>query len=104
MNKKVSVRVFSSLLLNSVDEYKLCRSLGPGFPIPVEISPFCPQHTIRTIAAIPSFTGCDPVLRMGSSSNNKVDGDGIAITYYGNYIADLYFKEILRMCHKWRMI
>jgi ribose 5-phosphate isomerase A len=76
-----------------VDESKLCDGLGPGFPIPVEITPFCHEHTIRTIAALPSCAGCKPVLRMGSSSNNKVDGDEIAITDNGNYIVDLHFTE-----------
>ena len=32
------------------------------------------------------------VLRMGSSSNNKNDGDEIAVTDNGNYIVDLHFK------------
>ena len=33
---------------------------------------------------------------MGSSSNNKVDGDQIAITDNGNYIVDLHFKESIK--------
>lgn len=33
---------------------------------------------------------------MGSSSNNKVDGDEIAITDNGNYIVDLHFTEIIK--------
>jgi ribose 5-phosphate isomerase A len=81
---------------NSVDESKLCHGLGPGFPIPVEITPFCHEHTIRTIASLPSCAGCDPVLRMGSSSNNTVDGDEIAVTDNGNYIVDLHFKEKIK--------
>jgi len=32
------------------------------------------------------------VLRMGSSSTNKSDGDEIAVTDNGNYIVDLHFK------------
>jgi ribose 5-phosphate isomerase A len=68
--------------------------LGPGFPIPVEITPFCHEHTMRTVAALPSLAGkCKPVLRMGSSTNNKVDGDEIAVTDNGNYIVDLHFDE-----------
>ena len=79
-----------------VDESKLCDGLGPTFPIPVEITPFCHEHTIRTIAALPSCAGCKPVLRMGSSSNNKVDGDEIAVTDNGNYIVDLHFTEAIK--------
>jgi ribose 5-phosphate isomerase A len=33
---------------------------------------------------------------MGSSSNNKVDGDEIAITDNGNYIVDLHFKVAIK--------
>lgn len=83
-----------------MDESKLCEGLGPGFPIPVEITPFCHEHTIRTIAALPSCSGCKPVLRMGSSSNNKVDGDSIAVTDNGNYIVDLHFAEKIRNAAK----
>jgi ribose 5-phosphate isomerase A len=82
------------LLLSLVDESKIVDGLGPGFPIPVEITPFCHEHTMRTVAALPSLVGkCNPVLRMGSSTNNKVDGDEIAITDNGNYIVDLHFDE-----------
>jgi len=80
----------------SVDESKLCDGLGPGFPIPVEITPFCHEHTIRKIAELPSCAGCKPVLRMGSSSNNKVDGDEIAVTDNGNYIVDLHFTATIK--------
>ena len=48
---------------------------------------------MRSIAALPSCQGCKPVLRMGSSSNNKPDGDEIAVTDNGNYIVDLFFQE-----------
>jgi ribose 5-phosphate isomerase A len=75
-----------------VDESKLTDGLGPGFPIPVEITPFCHEHTMRTIGDLPSCKGkCNPVLRMGSSSSNKADGDEIAVTDNGNYIVDLHF-------------
>jgi len=79
-----------------VDESKIVDGLGPGFPIPVEITPFCHEHTMRTVAALPSCEGCNPVLRMGSSSNNKVDGDEIAITDNGNYIVDLHFETAIK--------
>jgi len=79
-----------------VDESKLCSGLGPGFPIPVEITPFCHEHTIRTVANLPTCKGCNAVLRMGSSSNNKIDGDNIAVTDNGNYIVDLHFNEPIK--------
>lgn len=79
-----------------VDESKLCDGLGPGFPVPVEITPFCHEHTIRSIAALPSCAGCTPLLRMGSISNNKGDGEEIAVTDNGNYIVDLHFTETIK--------
>merc|ERR1712094_85987 len=41
-----------------VDESKLCDGLGPGFPVPVEITPFCHEHTMRQVAALDSCEGC----------------------------------------------
>ena len=82
--------------LCSVDESKLCDGLGPGFPLPVEITPFCHEHTLRLIANLPSCEGSDAVLRMGSSSSNVPDGDEIAVTDNGNYIVDLHFKEAIK--------
>lgn len=78
------------------DESKLCEGLGPGFPIPVEITPFCHEHTIRSVSELSTCAGCKPVLRMGLSSNNKVDGDEIAVTDNGNYIVDLHFTEPIK--------
>jgi ribose 5-phosphate isomerase len=69
----------------------------------VEITPFCHEHTLRTIAALPSCAGCDAVLRMGSSSSNKPDGDEIAITDNGNYIVDLHFTEAIKDAPKMAM-
>merc|ERR1712157_670026 len=47
-----------------VDESKLCRGLGPEFPVPVEITPFCHEHTIRKVANLPALSDkCKPVLR-----------------------------------------
>ncbi len=75
-----------------VDESKLTAGLGPGFPLPVEITPFCWEHTLKKVGALPSLAGCEPRLRLGSSANNQVDGDEPALTDNGNYIVDLFFK------------
>ena len=77
----------------SVDESKLRPYLGPGFPIPVEITPFSHLRTIREISSLPSCRGCDPILRMGSVTSNSRDGENIAITDNGNYIVDLHFVD-----------
>lgn len=84
----------------TVDESKLTDGLGPGFPIPVEITPFCHEHTMRQVAALPSCEGCNPVLRMGSSSSNVNDGDEIAVTDNGNYIVDLHFETPIKDARK----
>ena len=61
--------------------------------VPVEITPFCHEHTLRKVAALPSLAGCEAKLRMGSAANNKADGDEIAVTDNGNYIVDLVFDK-----------
>lgn len=76
-----------------VDESKLCDGLGPSFPVPVEVVQFCADHILRTIEALPALAGCKGVLRMGSSSSNKPDGDKPAVTDNGNFIIDLHFSE-----------
>jgi len=90
------VEVCADKFIVIVDESKLTDGLGPGFPVPVEIVPFCHEHTLRTVAALSSCEGCKPVLRMGSSQNNQVDGDEIAVTDNGNYIVDLHFEEPIK--------
>ena len=91
------VEVMAKKFVVIVDESKLCDGLGPHFPVPVEIVPFCHEHTMRLVAALPSVaaSGCKPVLRLGSSANNKVDGEEVAITDNGNYIVDLHFESPL---------
>lgn len=79
-----------------VDDSKLCDGLGPHFPVPVEIVPFCHEHTARVIASLPALDGCRPVLRLGSSSNNKSDGDKPAVSDNGNYILDLHFSKPIK--------
>jgi ribose 5-phosphate isomerase A len=78
------------------DETKLCDGLGPGFALPVEVVPFCHEHTMNAIAALPSLKGCKPQLRLGSSANNQIDGDEPAVTDNGNYIIDLFFDEPMK--------
>ena len=91
------VEVQAKQFIVIVDESKLCDGLGPGFPLPVEITPFCHEHTLRKVAALPSLEGCEAKLRMGAvSTGSKVDGDAIAVTDNGNYIVDLFFKEPIK--------
>lgn len=79
-----------------VDDSKLCDALGPSFPVPVEVVPFCHEHTARVIEALPSLAGCQARLRLGSAANNKSDGDKPAVTDNGNYIVDLHFAQPIK--------
>eukprot|EP01039_Chlorochromonas_danica_P004901 gene4901-5374_t len=90
------VEVMADKFVCIVDDSKLSKGLGPRFPLPVEITPFCHEHTRRVIEQLPALKGCKAVLRMGSASNNKRDGDNIAVTDNGNYIVDLHFTEPIR--------
>jgi len=94
------VEIMSEKFIVIVDESKLTDGLGPGFPVPVEITPFCHEHTMRQVAGLPSCEGCNPVLRMGSSSSNVSDGDEIAVTDNGNYIVDLHFETPIKDARK----
>merc|ERR1712086_535641 len=75
-----------------VDDSKICDALGPTFPIPIEIVPFCHEFTARQVEALPALKGAKAVLRLGSSASNKPDGDKPAVSDNGNYILDLHFK------------
>ena len=87
------VEVMADKFISIVDESKLCRGIGPSSPVPVEITPFCHEHTLRVVESLPSIRGCKAVLRRGSVENNKCDGENIAITDNGNYLLDLFFTE-----------
>lgn len=52
------VEIVSDKFICIVDESKLSKGLGPGFPLPVEITPFCYEHTRRVIENLPSVKGC----------------------------------------------
>merc|ERR1712087_803150 len=91
------VEVCADKFIVIVDESKLCDGLGPGFPLPVEITPFCHEHTIRTIASLPTVAGCEAKLRLGSAATGSApDGDEPAVTDNGNYIVDLFFTEPIK--------
>jgi ribose 5-phosphate isomerase A len=67
-----------------VDASKLCESLGPSFPLPVEVTPFGHQHTLRRIGQLPSLAGsaAAPKLR-------QLKTGGLYTTDNGNYIIDV---------------
>mmetsp|Transcript_54236 Transcript_54236/g.79496 ORF Transcript_54236/g.79496 Transcript_54236/m.79496 type:complete len:338 (-) Transcript_54236:41-1054(-) len=88
------VEAVSAKFICIVDETKLCTGLGPSFPLPVEITPFCHEHTMRIVATLTELAGCKAVLRTGDCSNNKSQPGGQpAVTDNGNYIVDLHFER-----------
>jgi len=91
------VESFSKKFVCVIDESKVSEYLGPKFALPVEITPFSFDHTIRMIESLSSLkgTGCKGVIRMGSLGTNKKDGKKIAVTENGNYIVDLHFTGSL---------
>lgn len=52
------VEVMADKFICIVDESKLGKGLGPGFPLPVEITPFCHEHTRRVIEGLSSLKVC----------------------------------------------
>lgn len=94
-DKMVYLPIVSKRFVCIVDESKLSKGLGLIAPLPVEITPFCSEHTRRLIETLPSLQGCKAVLRMGDVSNTKIDGPDVAVTDNGNYIVDLFFPSAL---------
>ncbi|GMH71111.1 hypothetical protein TrLO_g13264 [Triparma laevis f. longispina] len=79
-----------------VDQSKIVDALGPAFPLPIECLPFCIEHTMRNLEALPAMQGAKAVLRRGSSANNKVDGEEIAISDNNCYLVDMHFDEPIK--------
>lgn len=70
-------------LIIAVDESKIVQQLG-SFPLPVEVTPFGWQKTVRDIQSL----GCDPVLRRHHDVPFETDN--------GNYVIDCDFQLIER--------
>jgi ribose 5-phosphate isomerase A len=86
------VEIVSDKFICIVDDSKLSPWLGRRFPIPVEITPFCYEHTRRVLENLKSIKGCSARMRMGSAATIKPDGDNLAVTDNGNYIVDIYLS------------
>ncbi|KAK4530529.1 hypothetical protein CCYA_CCYA04G1386 [Cyanidiococcus yangmingshanensis] len=80
------VEVCAKKFVVIVDESKLVPGLGVSGAMPVEITPFCWQHTMRKIAALPSLAGCRAEPRRDASG-------ALYVTDNHNYIVDLYFEK-----------
>ena len=67
MRLVVAQRAFAWTLDLGVEREAAGDNLGPSFPLPVEVVPFCAEHTRRLLAALPSVQPAldRAVLRMG---------------------------------------
>lgn len=83
--KMVAARADEFIVI--VDESKLTDKLGSSFPLPVEVVPFCAEHTKRVVAALPSVAGS-----LDHAEMRQRDGKDY-FTDNGNKIVDLYFKD-----------
>ena len=87
------VEVCAKQFIVIVDESKLVPGLGVSGAMPVEVTPFCWQHTLRQIAALPSVAGC--------RAEPRRTGDGqLYVTDNQNYIVDLYFDRPIADAHR----
>ena len=61
-DKMVYLPIVSSQFVCIVDESKLSRSFGSprGAPLPVEVTPFCCEHTRRLIEQLPALQKAAP--------------------------------------------
>ncbi|AJS59322.1 ribose-5-phosphate isomerase RpiA [Paenibacillus sp. IHBB 10380] len=75
------VAFHSHTLIIVADESKFVDKLG-RFPLPVEVIPFAVEWTLNSLQQL----GCRPQLR--------TDGEKLAVTDNGNYIADCQFGSI----------
>ncbi|XP_075482305.1 putative ribose-5-phosphate isomerase 1 [Primulina tabacum] len=71
-----------------VDESKLVKHVGgSGLAMPVEVIPFCWNHSLRRLVDMFACAGCVGELRM-SVENGKP-----SVTDNGNFVIDLYFER-----------
>ncbi|KAL0430236.1 UNVERIFIED_CONTAM: putative ribose-5-phosphate isomerase 1 [Sesamum radiatum] len=71
-----------------VDESKLVKHVGGSrLAMPVEIIPFCWNHSLKRLVALFAYAGCVGELRKSG------DGGKAYVTDNGNYIIDLYFER-----------
>uniref|UniRef100_A0A7S0T664 ribose-5-phosphate isomerase n=1 Tax=Erythrolobus madagascarensis TaxID=708628 RepID=A0A7S0T664_9RHOD len=86
------VEVQAKKFIVIVDDSKLVPGLGVSGAMPVEVTPFCYEHTLKRLKDAPSLAGCDAKLRM--------DGEKPYVTDNDNYIVDLYFEKPIADANK----
>ena len=79
-----SEKVCAKKFIVIVDDSKMVPGLGVTGAMPVEITPFCHEHTQRTILGLPGVKGA-------ATGKLRMDGDKPYVTDNDNYIVDLYY-------------
>eukprot|EP00180_Rhodochaete_pulchella_P001611 Plantae.Rhodophyta-Rhodochaete_pulchella.ctg24439.p1 GENE.Plantae.Rhodophyta-Rhodochaete_pulchella.ctg24439~~Plantae.Rhodophyta-Rhodochaete_pulchella.ctg24439.p1 ORF type:complete len:281 (+),score=52.80 Plantae.Rhodophyta-Rhodochaete_pulchella.ctg24439:445-1287(+) len=82
------VEVQAKKFIVIVDDSKFVPGLGISGAMPVEVTPFCWEHSLKRLVDAPTLQGCTAKLRM--------DGDKPYVTDNDNYIVDLYFTEPIK--------
>ncbi|EPS62561.1 hypothetical protein M569_12224, partial [Genlisea aurea] len=71
-----------------VDDSKLVSHIGAsGLAMPVEVIPFCWNHSLNRLVALFSYAGCVGELRISPETGKPY------VTDNANYIIDLYFER-----------
>ena len=79
-----SLKVCAKKFIVIVDDSKMVPGLGVTGAMPVEITPFCHEHTQRTILALPGVKGA-------ATGKLRMEGGKPYVTDNDNYIVDLYY-------------
>lgn len=87
------IEMASDRVIIVADQSKLTRSIGPGFPIAVEVSQYSVESTMRRIEALESLQGCRCIQRYGLATNNRADGSVAAVSDNANFIVDIYLER-----------
>eukprot|EP00186_Timspurckia_oligopyrenoides_P003488 CAMPEP_0182444436 /NCGR_PEP_ID=MMETSP1172-20130603/2891_1 /TAXON_ID=708627 /ORGANISM="Timspurckia oligopyrenoides, Strain CCMP3278" /LENGTH=273 /DNA_ID=CAMNT_0024639991 /DNA_START=85 /DNA_END=906 /DNA_ORIENTATION=+ len=86
------VEVQAKKFIVIVDDSKMVEGLGISGAMPVEVTPFCWEHSLKRLKECESLAGCDAKLRM--------DGEKPYVTDNDNYIVDLYFETPIKDAEK----
>lgn len=88
------VEVCAKKFIVIVDDSKMVNGLGVSGAMPVEVTPFCWEHSLNRLVGAASLKGCTAKLRQNAQ------GTGPYVTDNDNYIVDLYFKEPIKDSRK----
>ena len=100
-DKMVYLPIVSSQFVCIVDESKLSRSFGSprGAPLPVEVTPFCCEHTRRLIGQLPALQKAGPkaVLRRFQKKDSFDISSSTVMKYFYMYVC-MYGCRYIYLC------